>query len=133
MKRVDQWEVVAAVARHVSETRPTSGKTHCASAYRIALDLDKLARIARSLDRLNTDACNIPVRACYSCEHDTHETSASHTPRRCHYARVERLEKRAELIGTELGCVVSTQRDPRGPAIRVWADREDGKLLGVFS
>lgn len=135
MRRIDQWEVIAAVARHVDSTRKKirgNKVGHRLSAYSIASDLDKLARIARTLHRLYEDACNEPVRACFSCENSTHETSANHKPSTCHYARCERLEKRAETIGTELGIVVTHQRDPRGAPIKLWADKEDGRSLGYF-
>lgn len=130
MKRVDQWETVAAIADHVNEHRNQGGYM---SAYAIAVRLDKLARIGRTLDRLHTAACNDRIKICKWCRDGVSFHQDGHIPKICHFARVESLEKRAEKIGAELGCVVTTQRDPRGPAIRVWADKEDGRLLGVFS
>jgi hypothetical protein len=140
-RRIDAWEVVAAVALHCAANGITKDRkpTGDASPYRVALACDKLARIARSLDRLNTDACNVPVPTCATCSASwVHGKlipgdGGEHKPSQCHFARTERLEKRARDIGAELGIVVTTQRDPRGPAVKMWADKEDGRALGVFS
>lgn len=48
MKRVDQWELVILVAKHVFGAQGMN-----VSSFRVANALDKLARIARTLDRLN--------------------------------------------------------------------------------
>lgn len=124
--RVDAWETVAIVAKHVY------GKQGLAvSAFRIAESLDRLARIGRTLHRLYEWQCNEPIEVCDACGS---VAGRKHVPSQCFYARLERLEKRAEEIGKSLGLCVSHQRDPRGPALRLWAEREDdGSILGVFS
>ena len=145
MKRVDQWEVVAAVASHVAvvciqtgnaKVKGVAGHRIPVSGYTIATKLDKLARIARTLHRLYEDACNVPVRSCFSCANSTSEVSSlrrqNHKPSLCHYARCEKLQKRAEALGTELGLIVSHCTDPRGAPIRLWADKEDGRSLGYW-
>ena len=40
---------------------------------------------------------------------------------------------RAVKLGAELSIVVSTQRDPRGCAVKLWSDKEDGTLIGGMS
>lgn len=147
MKRVDQWEVVAAVASHVAvvciqtgnaKVRGVAGHRIPVSGYTIATKLDKLARIARTLHRLYEDACNVRVPTCKKCQGLIEENGVCHGPRKayaeqCHYYRTERLEARAVAIGTELGIVVTTQSDPRGAPIQLWADKEDGRSLGYFA
>ena len=134
MRRVDQWELVISVARHARQDFcSTSGEYYGQSAYRIAGSLDKLARIARTLHRLYEHACNEPTKICAACLNASVTWSpVLHKPSACFNARLERLEKRAADLGTELGVVVTTQRDPRGAAVKVWADKEDGRLLGVL-
>lgn len=126
MKRVAQWELVITVGRHAT--------IKGLSAYATAIELDKLARIGRALMALNTFACNesLEHRTCKACG-GTSRFAGSHKPNSCHYARTEAAEKRAVAIGAKLGIVVSTQRDPRGASVKLWADKEDGKALGCFS
>jgi hypothetical protein len=131
MSRVDTWWTIVAVAAHVAR----SGWGNSKSANSVAAALDKLARIARTLHRLDELACNEQVPMCDNCANGTGEPG--HGPRKghvmCHQERVERLVNKAARIGTELWIVVSHQGDPRGPALRLWADHEDGKLLGCMS
>jgi hypothetical protein len=128
MSRVDTWWTIASVAAHVAKVGPRS-------AFSVADALDKLARIARTLHRLGELACNEDVPLCDNCANATGEPG--HGPRKahvkCHQERVERLATKAGHIGAGLGIVVSHQGDPRGPALRLWADHEDGKLLGCMS
>ncbi len=133
--RADQWEVICAVAAHASVQRVYNDmvtRIPIPSAYSIATKLDKLARIARTLHRLYEVACSDPIDICEDCK-SSGSGAEDHVPSRCFYARLERLEKRARDLGAELGIVVTTQRDPRGASVKLWADREDGRALGVFS
>ena len=128
MRRVDQWEVVAAVAMRAREVKLDYGGY--ASAFRVASTVDRLARIARTLHRLYEVQCNEPIECCDACGS---VAGRKHVPAQCFYARLERLEKRAEKIGKEIGIIVTHQRDPRGAALKLWADKEDGRSLGVLS
>jgi hypothetical protein len=132
MSRVDQWEIVAAIAIRACKPRTVRGVRYSLNAYRVASQLDRLARIARTLTRYNTFACNQDT-APHSCLACGGELARGHSFTNCFYGKVEGLEKRAELIGKELGLVVTTQRDPRGQSVKVWADKEDGQQLGGFS
>lgn len=133
MSRVDTWETVASVAIHAGKPRTVRGTRSSLSAYSIALTLGRLARIAKTLHQLYERACDEDVPQCDVCAGAICEGRSLHTPTRCHYARVERLEARAVFLGRELGIVVTTQRDPRGAAVKMWADKEDGRMLGYFS
>ena len=146
MKRVDRWELVAAVAMRVqtiaiqtgaATRRGVVGHTTPIGAYAIATRLSKLASLAKTLHRLAEQACNEDVvrtwGLCVACGGAVEgRPQHGHTARKCFYANVERLEKRAEAIGAELGCVVETQRDPRGASVKIWADKVEGRMLGCF-
>lgn len=135
MKRVDTWEQVAAVALHVKDHMRTSLPI---SGFTIAMRLDKLARIGASLHRLYEVACNEDVPLCRKClgsgteENGVCHGRKKHFAKQCFYYRVESLEKRAEDIGLVLGIVVTAQRDPRGASIKLWADKEEGRMLACF-
>lgn len=122
MKRVDQWETVATIAVHACRPRTVRGARYRVGAFRAANACDRLQRLARSLNRIYVDMCNGTIGDSeWILDQDKAERHAS------------RLEARAVATGRDIGVIVTTQRDPRGPAIRVWADKEDGRLLGVFS
>jgi hypothetical protein len=122
MKRVDRWEMVIAIGRH-----STVKGLH---SYAAATLLNRLARCALKMHALYEWQCSEPIEVCDACGS---VAGRKHIPSQCFYARLERLERQAEAIGAMLGVVVTSQRDPRGPAVSVWADQQDGKLLGVFS
>lgn len=121
MKRVDQWEMVAAVASFACRRRTVRGVRYAMNPYRVAVALDKLSRIATTLRRVYTDMCNGTIG---NSEWILDQSKADR------YA--SRLESRAALIGQQIGIVVTCQRDPRGAPIKLWADREDGRALGVL-
>lgn len=134
MSRVDTWETVAAVAGFAMKPRTVRGTRYALSAYTTARHLDKLARIGRTLHRLYEVACSDPIHVCNTCDaYSDADPPRRHVPPECFYARLERLEARAEKVGRELGIVVTHQRDPRGAALKLWADKEDGRMLGCFS
>lgn len=124
MKRVDQWEVVAAVAKHASNL------TTC-NAYRIASTLDKLARIARTLTRYYTWQCNEDTSG-HTCKECGGKRPGPHTFTNCAGAKVYALQERAEKLGAELGLYVENQTDPRGASIKLYTGQA-GACLGVFS
>ena len=63
--------------------------------YKINYNLNWLKKISHSLSRLDTNACNYGL-----------------TPKQ--EKRVERLEKKAEVLAKELGLSAYHQGDPRG-------------------
>lgn len=135
MKRVDQWETVVAIASHASKPRTTRGAKYALSSFRIAANLDKLARLARTLRRYYEWQCNEDTapHMCTACEGHRGE---KHSYTTCAGAKIETLQARAIAIGVELGCTVENQTDPRGAAIKVWdgvPDARGSRLLGVFS
>lgn len=123
MKRSDQWETVIAVGRHAT--------IKGLSAFHTAALLDKLQRLASTLYRYYVWNCNEDTSA-HTCKACGGTREGAHTYANCAGAKVYALESRAEAIGLELGLVVTTQSDPRGAPIKLWADKEDGRSLGVL-
>lgn len=145
MKRVDQWDTIAAVAAHWTEQQLGKGRKARAylGSFAIASRLDRLARIAATLHRLYEYQCNEPTHLCPACggpDDGVDRTGKrshrvwGHIPSKCFEARLARLEERAVAIGAELEVVVETQRDPRGASVKLWSGNIDSsKLLGCFS
>ena len=121
MSRVDSWEVIVAITTHVRDLEARNahpwrdnGIGRPLSAYRLASMLSQLARKGATLHHRYEVACNDPVDQAFG-------------------RATERLEASAEKLGREMGVTVECQRDPRGAAVKIWADRVDGRLSGVFS
>ena len=140
MNRVDQWELVAAVAIKVAvvciqtgnaKRKGTAGHVIPVSAYSIATKLDKLARIARTLHRYYEWQCNEDTSP-HTCKACGGSREGGHTFTNCAGAKVYTLQGRAEKIGADLGIVVENQTDPRGAPVKLWADKVDGRSLGVM-
>jgi hypothetical protein len=122
--RTDADETTIAVALHACRPRTVRGATYTISAYSAAVAIGRLRRIARTLQGLYERACCYPVIACAACSADRHH-GPSHTPSHCHYARVESIQARADLIAAELGVTIEHQTDPRGAPIVVWTGAPD--------
>jgi hypothetical protein len=120
-RRVDTWETVAAIAMFAGKPRTVRGVRYQLSAYRIAAGVDRLARLARALKRHDEDRCNGTIG---SSEWILDYAKSDRI--------VARLEERVQAVAKELGVVVQHQRDPRGPTLKLWADKVDGRLLGCL-
>ncbi len=131
MKRVDQWEIVAAVAMRCPLIARDPGKVRAMSPFGVAQRLDKLARIARTLHRYYEWQCNDDTSA-HTCLDCGGTRKGPHTYANCAGAKVYALQERAEKLGVELGIVVENQTDPRGAPIKLWADKVDGHSLGCI-
>ncbi len=107
---VDDLENVIALSRHVIATGIKI------SSYSLAISITKIARIAKTLHKLDEASCNGTIED-EACE-----------------KQVNRYRKQLDEVTEELGkCfVIEHQRDPRGATIKIWADKRDGRQIAYF-
>ena len=97
MKEPSQSTIIAVLLSQYNQSR-TSGHRH--GYHVVAMDAETLCRLGRAMNRVCEAECNYG---------QTDKTEA----------RFMRLLAKAESIAADYGLLCSSQRDPRGPCLRV--------------